>query len=104
MTPEFSGNPRRYRRIAVAGTAGMFLWIYGIFAGVQYFAYGQTWPLGWKPLAVVVVVGIWFARFYYRSMMRLDAQYGSGRGWQLVERTVKLPELRAPGAKRRPEP
>lgn len=102
MIMEFSGNPRRYLRIAVGGTVAMFLWLYGMFAGVQYFAYGQTWPLGWKPLVVVVVVGIWFARFYYRSMMRLDAQYGSGRGWLLVERTVKLPELRAPGAERRP--
>lgn len=102
MTTEFSGNPHRYKRIAITGTAGMFLWLYGAFAGIQYFAYGQTWPLGWKPLVITVVVAVWFARFYYRSMMRLDAQYGTGRSWQLVRRTVKLPEFRPPGAGRRP--
>lgn len=94
MTQEFSGNPGRYRRIATSLTLGMVGWLYAAFAGVQYFVYGQDWPLGWKPVVITLAFAAWFARYFYRSMMRLDAQYGSGSAWQLVERTVKLPELR----------
>ncbi len=101
MTQEFSGNPQRYLRIAIGSTAGMLAWLYGAFVAIQYFVYDQTWALGWKPVLAVVVFGLWFARFFYRSMMRLDARYGSGSGWQLVERTVKLPELRP---RRQPRP
>lgn len=96
MAPEFSGNPRRYLRIATWLTVGMVGWLYAVFAGVQYLVYGQAWPLGWKTVVATVVFAAWFARFFYHSMMRLDAQFGSGRAWQLVERTVKLPERRPP--------
>lgn len=90
---QFSGNPRRYLRIAIWSTVGMTIWLYGAFAGIQYFVYGVTWPLHWKPMVIVLLFAAWYARFWYRSMMRLDAQYGAGRSWLLVERTVKLPEL-----------
>jgi hypothetical protein len=94
MTVQFSGNPRRYQRIAIWLTVGLNAWLYGAFASIQYFAYGETWPLGWKPVAITLVFTAWLARFYYRSMMRLDAQYGTGGSWRLVQRSVKLPELR----------
>lgn len=93
-TREFSGNPRRYRQIAIWSTVGLAIWIYGAFAAIQYFGYGQTWPLGWKPLLITTVFAIWYGRYFYRSMMRLDAQYGGGGSWQLTSRMVKLPELR----------
>ncbi len=99
MTKQFSGNPHRYRGIAIWATIALNAWLYAAFASIQYFAYGETWPLGWKPVAIVLVFTAWFARFYYRSMMRLDAQYGTGGSWQLVQRSVKLPELR-PAMKR----
>ncbi len=94
MIEQFSGNPRRYLRIAIWATVTLSGWLYATFASVQYFAYGQTWPLGWKPVAITLVFTAWFARFFYRSMMRLDAQYGAGGSWRLVQRSVKLPELR----------
>lgn len=94
LTREFSGNPQRYRRIATWSTIGLAAWLYGAFAAIQYFGYGQTWPLGWKPLLVTLIFAVWYGRYFYRSMMRLDAQYGGGGRWLLQSRSVKLPELR----------
>jgi hypothetical protein len=91
----FKGSARLYLRIAVGSSVLMCLWLYGAFAAIRYLAYGETWPLGWKPAAATLAFAAWFALYFYRSMMRLDAQYGSGSGWRLVARTVKLPEQRA---------
>ena len=48
-----------------------------------------------EPVLTAVVFTSIFARAAYRWMMRLDAQYGSGKGWTLESQMVKLPE-RAP--------
>jgi len=95
MIEKFSGSPRRYLRLSIWSTVGMVTWLYGMFAGIQYFAYGQTWPFGWKPIVITLAFAAWFARFNYRTMMRLDARYGAGRGWSLMQQTVKLPEIRS---------
>lgn len=99
----FPGHPRLYRRIAIWSGVGIFVWLYGGFASIQYFVYGQTWPLGWKPILLGLVFTAWFARFFYQSMMRLDTQYGSGSGWRLVKQTVKLPEQRPKKRRRQPD-
>lgn len=91
---EFPGNPRLYRRIACWTTIAMFVWLYGGFALIQYWWNGWTWLLGWKPLVFGLLFALWYGRFAYRWMMRLDGQYGRGSGWELRERTVKLPELK----------
>jgi len=100
----FPGHPRLYRRIAIWSAVGVFIWLYGGFASIQYFVYDRTWPLGWKPILISLAFSAWFARFFYQSIMRLDAQYGSGSGWRLVRRTVKLPEQRPKKRRRSPDP
>jgi len=46
------------------------------------------------PPVAAIVSALWFARFSYRWMMRLDAQYGRGSRWQLDSTIVKLPTER----------
>ncbi len=89
----FSGTPQRYLRIAIGMSVGIHAWLYGAFATIKYFVHGETWMFAWKPVAITLASMLLFARFAYRWIMRLDAQYGSGSGWRMVRRTVKLPEL-----------
>jgi hypothetical protein len=94
MSRKFPGNPRVYLYIA-AGTAIYFcVWLYGGFALIQYLWSGKTWLLDWKPAIGALLAVFLYARYAYRWMMRADAQWGSGSGWQLTEQRVKLPELR----------
>lgn len=94
LTRQFPGNPALYRRIAVWTTVGMLVWLYGGFALVQYWWLGETWLINWKPALFAVLFALWYGRFSFRWMMRLDGQYGSGAGWELRERVVKLPETK----------
>lgn len=90
----FSGTPARYRRISIGLAIGIHLYLY---LGMLFFhgwMGGAEWVFGWKPAAVAVVSCVVFARQAYRWIMRLDAQYGSGSGWSLPTRSVKLPEPR----------
>lgn len=89
---EFSGNPRKYLRFAIVSSIVLNLYLFLGLAGLQYWAHGDTWLFGWKPVLVTVVFTIAFARLSYRWIMRLDAQFGSGRGWTLESRRLKLPE------------
>ena len=43
-------------------------------------------------MLVTVVFTALCAYLSYRWMMRLDARYGTGRGWTLESRRLKLPE------------
>jgi len=92
---EFPGNPALYLRIAVVTSIVWAIWIYGGTAMILWLWSGKTGLLGWKPLLGTVLFTAWYARFAYRWMMRADAQWGSGSGWILVERKVKLPELKS---------
>lgn len=91
--PEFPWHPRRYARLAVLLSLGIHAYLYLGMIGLVYLLNRQDWILGWKPLAVAVVSAVVFGRLAYSWIMRLDAQYGSGSGWRLVSRSVKLPEI-----------
>lgn len=89
---EFTGTPKIYLRIAVIGSIVFNLYLYTALAGILYYCHDQTWMFGWKPILITVLFTAFYARTAYRWIMRLDAQYGSGKGWQMVSQTVKLPE------------
>lgn len=89
---EFSGNPAKYRRYAIITSIALNLYLYLGLAGLQYWAHGATWLFGWKPALAVAAFTALFARINYRWIMRLDARYGTGRGWTLESRRLKLPE------------
>jgi len=97
MTTPFPGNPKLYLRIAVLSTIALVVWLYGGTVLIQYLWSGKTSLLGWKIMLAVAVFALWYGRFAYRWMMRLDGQYGSGSGWTFSEVMVKLPEMRVPG-------
>ncbi len=97
--PAFPWGPRDYRRFANWLSVGIHLYLYLGMIVLLYLVNGQTWILGWKPAAITLVSGVLLARLWYRWMMQLDARYGSGRGWELWSRRVKLPErAERPGA------
>ena len=89
---EFSGNPRIYFRIAVAGAFALNSYLYLGMIALVYGLNGQAWILGWKPALFAVLFTAFVARTGYRWIMRLDAQYGSGKSWKLESQRVKLPE------------
>ncbi len=92
---EFPGNPKLYLRIAVISS---LLWVVGIYGGtalILYLSSGKTALLDWKLLLGAAIFTAWYARFAYRWMMRADAQWGSGSGWDLQEHKVKLPGLKS---------
>jgi hypothetical protein len=89
---EFSGTPAAYLKIAVALSLGLNLFLYVGMVVLLYAVNDQDWILGWKPMLITAVFTAWFARAAYRWIMRLDAQYGSGRGWSLESQMVKLPD------------
>lgn len=91
---EFSGNPKKYLRFAIISSLAINLWLYFGLAAVLYWHNGATWLFSLKPIVITVVFITWFAWISYRWMMRLDAQYGTGRGWELESRMLKLPERR----------
>ncbi len=91
---EFSGNPKRYRKIAFGGAIALNLYLYLGMVGLLYGLNGQDWILGWKPMLIAVVFTAIVARTAYRWIMRLDAQFGSGGGWKLESQMVKMPERR----------
>lgn len=91
--PEFPWNPKRYARLAVLLSVGIHTYLYLGMIGIVYLLNHQDWILGWKPLAAAAVSAVVFGRLAYSWIMRLDAQYGSGSGWRLVSRSVKLPEM-----------
>ena len=94
MSASFSGNPQRYRKASILLSAYCIGFVYLTFALIKYFAYGESWVFGWQPILLCVVLIVIYARFCFRWIMRLDAQYGSGKGWKQVSTRVKLPELR----------
>ena len=90
--PRFSGNPKLYRKIAYIGSFILNLYLYLGMMALVYGLNNQTWILGWKPAVIAVVFALVFGRLMNKWMMRLDAQYGSGRGWKLEGQMIKLPE------------
>jgi len=95
MAREFPGNPRLYKRIAIAVAVWLLVWLYGGLVLVQYLWNGETRFLNWKVALFAILFAAWYARYAYRWMMRADSQFGSGSGWVLKECTVKLPEPRS---------
>ncbi len=91
MSATFTGNAARYRLASFLISAYAVLSVYAAFALIKWGLQGDTWVFGWKPLLLVAVLIPLYARFCYRWIMRTDAQYGSGRRWQLIAATVKLP-------------
>ena len=89
---EFSGTPKKYLRIAVGGSIALNLYLYLGLTGILYYGHDQTWMLEWKPILVAVLFTAVFARVAFRWIMRLDAQFGAGKGWSLESQMVKLPE------------
>ena len=91
---EFSGNPKKYLRFAIISSLAINLYLYFGLAAVLYWHSGATWMFTWKPIVITALFVALFARISYRWMMRLDAQYGTGKGWVLESRSLKLPERR----------
>jgi hypothetical protein len=91
---EFSGNPKKYLRFAIITSLVINLYLYFGLAAVLYWHNGATWLFSLKPILITVVFTAFFVRTSYRWMMRLDAQYGTGKGWVLESRSLKLPERR----------
>jgi len=87
----FSGNPAKYRRIAIWGSIVCHAYLFLGYWAIKTFLAGETWPTSWFAPVATVASALWFARFSYRWIMRLDAQYGRGSGWVLNPTTVKLP-------------
>lgn len=91
---EFSGSPKKYLRFAIVSSLVINLYLYFGLAAVVYLHNGDTWLFSLKPILATVVFMALYARLAYRWMMRLDAQYGTGKGWVLESRSLKLPERR----------
>lgn len=94
IAPPFSGNPQRYRKFAWGGSVLIHAYLYFGFLFLHGYLGGAEWVFGWKPAVLAVVSCVLFGRFAFRWIMRLDAQYGRGSGWELASRTVKLPQPR----------
>ena len=90
----FSGNPKKYRKIAVVGSIMLNTYLYLGMVGLVYGLNDQDWILSWKPITITVIFALLFARIAYGWIMKLDAQTGTGRGWKLESETIKLPERR----------
>lgn len=91
---EFSGTPKKYLRFAIISSVVLNAYLYFGLAAVLYWHSGATWLFTLKPIVITVVVSVWFMWLSYRWIMRLDAQYGTGKGWVLESRSLKLPERR----------
>ena len=91
----FSGNPKKYKKIAVFGSIILNTYLYLGMVGLVYGLNDQDWILGWKPIAIAVCFAVLFARIAYGWILKLDAQTGSGKGWKLESESIKLPERRA---------
>lgn len=90
----FSGNPRLYRRQAILLSFIVHVWIYVFFVATKYIGQDENWLGVWQLPAFLLISAVVTAWMHYRWVMRLDAQYGKGSGWELKEVTVKLPILR----------
>lgn len=90
----FSGNPKRYRTIAIVGSIGFHAYLFFGYWAIKVFLAGQPWPTGWEVPVATLASMLFFARFSYRWIMRLDAQYGKGSGWTMEPTEVKLPRER----------
>lgn len=96
MNPEaFNGNPGLYKKLSLLITSLLAVWIYVGFMAIKYFVVGENWFGVWQIPVAVVVFWLFFKGYFFKSIMRLDAQYGRGGGWTLRETTVKLPEMKA---------
>lgn len=93
---EFSGNPARYMRLSILISTVIHVYLILGMIVFEFVIHEQTWIFGWKPIVFTLVFYVLFTRMIYRWMMRLDAQYGSGRGWTLKRRTVSLPDTTKP--------
>ena len=87
----FPGNPKTYFRIAAWGSIGIHAYLFFGYWAIKVFLARQEWPTGWFVPVATMVSALFFARFSYRWIMRLDAQYGRGSGWALETTSVKLP-------------
>ncbi len=89
---EFSGTPKKYLRYAIISSIVLNLYLFLGLSAILYWHDGSTWLFSAKPIAITIGFAALFARISYRWIMRLDAQFGTGRGWSLKSRTLKLPE------------
>lgn len=87
----FSGSPAKYRRFAVWGSVAFHAYLLVGYWAIKRYLVGEPWPTNWWPVLGGVASAALFARFAYRWIMRLDAQYGLGSGWVLQSTTIKLP-------------
>ena len=89
---EFSGKPKTYLWVSIFGAIAFNLFLYLSLAAILVFGHDQTWILGWKPILITALFIVFLARVSYRWTMRLDAQFGTGKGWALISQSVRLPE------------
>ena len=92
--PEFSGTPQKYKKLSILLGFGCAAYLYiGMFI-INYLIRSESWIIGWKPILITVMFGSFNAWFFYKRIMPLDAQYGTGKGWELPSAEVKLPRRR----------
>jgi len=95
MNPaEFNGSPALYKKVTMLITTILVAWIYLGFMAIKYFLVGENWFSVWQIPVALIAFWLFFKGYYFKSIMRLDAQYGRGGGWTLREVTVKLPEMK----------
>lgn len=99
MRAKFPGNPKQYRKASIIIAVYVSVSVYVAFGLVKWFVHDELLLNDWKALLVIALFIPLYARFCFRWMMRLDAQYGSGRSWHLESCRVKLPEFRPPNKK-----
>lgn len=94
MSIPFSGNPKVYRRHAFILSGAVHLWLYLFFVVTKFLAQDENWLTVWQLPAGLAASAVLVGWLHFRWVMRLDAQYGRGSGWEMKEVTVKLPVLR----------
>ncbi len=87
----FGGTPRAYLRLSILGSFFIHAYLLGGYWLIRNLWVGQPWPETFWPPVLTLASALFFSRFAYRWIMRLDAQYGSGGGWEMETITVKLP-------------
>ena len=91
--PAFSGTPRRYMKVALAIGVLSHAWLYAGLYVVEHLWLGREWITRAPAVCGTVVSAGVLTVYAYIAIMNLDARWGTGSRWRLVERKVKLPDV-----------
>lgn len=91
----FSGSPKLYLKWCIIGSIVFHSYVLFGYWFIKNVIVGVPWPESYWPIIATILWTAFFARMAYRWIMRLDAQYGRGKGWEMESITVKLPYEKA---------